>query len=76
MSGNQGPATFQDHYRIASVLSVHQQSSLWRKIHDRNAALNLRLNDVVIHCIAQVAMRPEEEWQLGQEIGFRWEHPG
>ena len=57
MSGKQRLALAAVHQNIRAVLRLDLQGGFVRQILQINAALDLRLGDVVIHFIAQIRMR-------------------
>ena len=59
MSGNQCLALPAIYQRIRTVLRLDLQGSFIRQILEIDAALNLRLDDVVIHPSLRFGMRPK-----------------
>ena len=57
MSGNQHLALTASHDRVPTVLGLDLQNTLGREIAQKDATVDFRLNDVVVHLIAQVSMR-------------------
>ena len=60
MAGDHRPALATDHDCISTVLGLDAQHALRRKIVEKDATFDLRLDHVPVHLIAEVGVRREE----------------
>lgn len=60
MSRNQSRTPVQKHRRVAVVLRLDLQHSGRREVFEEDPSFNLRLDDIVIHFVAEIGMRREQ----------------